>query len=146
MSVFQTCLTFVWPLPCNFTMDYIASSDKCLTFHNCISHTLNTMNVDGWFSAAEIRSRPMNPPGNPRSYHRWSVWRPMDSLGFAENVLELKWRDDSTDALISNVRCVLVKCGPRLIYFDHFWLVAWSQQITDWRTTQNSDGPPNHQP
>ena len=40
MSVFQTCLTFVWRLPCNFTMDHIASSDKCLTFHYQISHTL----------------------------------------------------------------------------------------------------------
>ena len=68
-------------------------------------------------SAAEIQSpghqiRPMNPPGDPRSYHRWSVWRPMDSLGFSENVLEWKWRDDSTDALISNVHCALVKFGP----------------------------------
>ena len=37
------------------------------------------------FSAAEIWSpgrqmRPMNPPGDPRSHHRWSVWRPMNSL------------------------------------------------------------------
>ena len=40
MSVFQTCLTFVWRLPSNFTMDYIASSDKCLTFHCHISRTL----------------------------------------------------------------------------------------------------------
>ena len=31
----------VWRLPCNFTMDYIASSDKCLTFHSHILHTLN---------------------------------------------------------------------------------------------------------
>ena len=28
----------------------------------------------------------MNPQGDPRSYHRWSIWRPMDYLGFAENV------------------------------------------------------------
>ena len=40
MSVFQTCLTFVWRLPYNFTMDYIASSDNCLTFRYRISHTL----------------------------------------------------------------------------------------------------------
>ena len=64
--------------------------------------------------------RPMDPPGDPRSYHRWSVWRPVDSLGFAENVLEWKWRDYSIDALISNVRCALVKCRPRLVHFDHF--------------------------
>ena len=43
MSVFQTCLTFVWHLPCNFTMDYIVSSDKCLTFHYHISHTLQAV-------------------------------------------------------------------------------------------------------
>ena len=40
-------------------------------------------------SAAEIWSpsrqmQPMNPPGDPRSHPRWFVWRPMDSLGFAE--------------------------------------------------------------
>ena len=56
-------------------------------------------------SAAEIRSpgrqmRPTNRPGDPWSYHRWSVWRPMDSLGFTENVSEWKCIDDSTDALI----------------------------------------------
>ena len=39
-SVFQTCLTFVWRLPSNFTMYYIASSDKCLTFHCHISRAL----------------------------------------------------------------------------------------------------------
>ena len=107
--------------------------------------------LDCSFSAAEIRSpgsqmRPMSPPGDPRPYYRLSVWRPMDSLGFAENVLEWKWRDDSTDALISNVYCALSKYGSRLVHFDHFWLVAWSQQIIDWRTTQNWDGPINHQP
>ena len=47
------------------------------------------------FSATEIRllgrqMRPMNPPDDPRSYHRWSVWRPMDSLGIAENVFGMK--------------------------------------------------------
>ena len=66
--------------------------------------------------------QPMNPAGDPRSYHRWSVWRPMDALGFAENVSEWKWTDDSTDALISNVHDALVKCGPRLVHFDHFFI------------------------
>ena len=103
------------------------------------------------YSAAEIWSpgrqmQPMNPLGDPRSYHRWSVWRPMDALGFAENVLEWKCRDDSTDALISNLHCSLVNCGPRLVHYEYFWLVAWFQQIIDWRTTQNWDGPPNQQP
>ena len=68
------------------------------------------------------KKRHMNPPGDPRSYHRWSVWRPMDSLGFAENVSEWKWRDDATDALISNVHCALVKCGPRLVHFDQSFI------------------------
>ena len=45
MSVLQTCLTFVWRLPCNFTMDYIASSDKCLTFHYRISQTLSLVHI-----------------------------------------------------------------------------------------------------
>ena len=40
-------------------------------------------------SAAEIRSpgrqmRPMNPTGDPRSYHGWSIWRPMNYLCFAK--------------------------------------------------------------
>ena len=104
-------------------------------------------------SAAEIPSPsrqmpPMNPPSDPRSYHRWSVWRPMDSLGFAENVLEWKRRDDSTDAMISNVHCALVN------YTDPVWSILTiffigcmvSADYMDWRTTQNWDGPPNHQP
>ena len=45
-----------------------------------------------------------------------------------------------------NVHCASVKCGPRSVHYDHFLLVAWSQQIIDWRTNQNWDGPPNHQP
>ena len=64
--------------------------------------------------------RPMNPPGDPRSYHRWSIWRQMYSLGFAENVSEWKSTDDSTDALIWNVHFALVKCGPYLVHFE--WL------------------------
>ena len=103
------------------------------------------------FSAAEIWSpgrqmRPMNPPGDPRSYHRWSVWRPMDALGFSENVLEWKCRGDSTDALISNLHCSLVKCRLHLVVLNIFDWFAWSQQIIDWRTNQNWDGPPNQQP
>ena len=40
-------------------------------------------------SAAKIRSsgrqmQPMNPPGEPSSNNGWIVWRPMNSLGFAE--------------------------------------------------------------
>ena len=71
--------------------------------------------------------RPMNPPGDPRSYHRWSIWRPTDSLGFTENVSEWKWTDDSTDALIKCPFCLSKIRTP----FDPFWLVAWSQQIID---------------
>ena len=88
--------------------------------------------------------RPMNPPGDPRSYHRWSVWRPMDSLGFAENVSEKKWRDDSTDTLISNVHCALVKCeciwSSFTIFIDcivsaDYWLADYPELR---RTTQPS--------
>ena len=100
-----------------------------------------------WFEQSPGRQmRPMSPPGDPRPCHRWSVCRPIDSLGFAENVLEWNWRDNSADALISNVHCALSKWGSCLVHFDNFWLVAWYQQIIDWRTTQNWDGPPNHQP
>ena len=98
-----------------------------LAFHwsLCVGAQLT---LDSLCSAAEIRLpgrqiRPMNPPGDPRSYHRWSVWWPMDSLGFAENVSWWKWTDHSTDALISNVPGALVKCGPRFVHLTIFdWL------------------------
>ena len=45
--------------------------------------------------------RPMNPTGDPRSYHGWSVGRPMNSLCFAKNISEEKWTDNSADALIT---------------------------------------------
>ena len=65
MSVFQTCLTFVWRLPSNFTMDYIASSDKCLTFHCHISRTL--------VSSSNHQNSPCNMPNTtpslPQSLH-----------------------------------------------------------------------------
>ena len=48
MPVFQTCLTLVWRLPCSFTMDYIASSDKWLTFPYSISHTLQLQPKHTW--------------------------------------------------------------------------------------------------
>ena len=50
----------------------------------------------------------------------------------------------------TDIKCLLclgkmrTLCGPFWPFFD--WLHAWSQQITDWRTTQNWDGPPNDQP
>ena len=34
--------------------------------------------------------RPMNPPGDPRSYHRWSFWWPMDSLRFCRKCFGMK--------------------------------------------------------
>ena len=44
-SVREICQSsrHAWLLPCNFTMDYIASSDKCVTFHCHISHTEYTV-------------------------------------------------------------------------------------------------------
>ena len=75
-----------------------------------------------WRSAAEIRSpghqmRPMNPPGYPRSYRRWSIWRPVDSLGFAEDVLEWKRRDDDRCA---DIKCPLCLSKMRIL-FGPFW-------------------------
>ena len=92
----------------------------------------------------------MNTPGDPRSYHRWSVWRPKDSLGFTENVSDWKRSDDSTDALISNVHCALVKCGPRLTHLTIFdWLHGLSRLLigglprteTDHPTINHKGGP-----
>ena len=99
-------------------------------------------------SAAEIRSPgrqmlSMNPPGDPRSYYRLSVWRPMDSLGFAENVLEWKWTDDSTDALTLNVYCALVKCRPCLVHFWAFfdWLHGLSRILIGGLPRTETDHP-----
>ena len=117
--------------------------------------------------------RPMNPTGAPRSYHGWSVWWPMNSLCFAKNISEEKWTDNSTDALISypwfntrlhisiaNALEILQSCTKPSICL--FVLVSELSVNTDWsiltnslidfmvsvyyrRTTQNWDGPPNHQ-
>ena len=51
--------------------------------------------------------RPMIPTGDPRSHHRWSIWRPMNSLGFAENISEWNWTYDSPDALMPCVHLYL---------------------------------------
>ena len=84
----------------------------------------------------------MNPPGDPRSYHKWSVWWPMDSLRFAENVSEWKWTDDSTDALISIFHWSLVKCRPRLVHFDHFyWLHGLSRLLIGRLPRTETDHP-----
>ena len=73
--------------------------------------------------AAEIRSpgrqmRPMNQRGDPRSYHRWSVWRPMDSLGFAEKCFGTKLERRFH-------RCTDIKCplclSKVLTPFGPFW-------------------------
>ena len=82
--------------------------------------------------------RLMNPPGDPRSCHRWSVWRLMDSLGFTENV-----KVDRVFHRCTDIKCPLCLSKMRTL-FGPFWLVAWSQQIIDWWTTQKWDGPPNH--
>ena len=34
--------------------------------------------------------RPMNPQGDPRSYHSWSVWGPIDYLGFCRKCFVMK--------------------------------------------------------
>ena len=65
--------------------------------YDCYSHDHEVLTVIT--SAAEIRSpgrqmRPMNPTGDWRSYHGCSVWRPMNYLCFAKNILEEKWIDN----------------------------------------------------
>ena len=52
----------------------------------------------------------------------------MDSLGFAENIAEKKWRDDSTDALISDVHslCISKMRTP----FGPFWPVLISCMVS----------------
>ena len=99
-----------------------------------------------WNTVARSRQmRPMNPPGDPRSYHRGSVWRSMGSLGFAENVSEWKWTDDSTYVLISNFHCALAKCGPAWSILTPFFIgcmVSADYWLADYpelrRTTQPS--------
>ena len=53
--------------------------------------------------------RPMNPLGDTGSYHVWSIWPPMYYV-FVENISEWKWKDDSTDALISYDRLYSCLC------------------------------------
>ena len=89
--------------------------------------------------------RPMNPSGEPWSYHRWSIWRPMDSLGFAKKCFLMTLTVDRPFHRCTDIKCPLCLSKMRTPFFDHFLLVAWSQQFIDWRTTQNWDGPPNHQ-
>ena len=72
-----------------------------------------------WNTVSGHQMRPMNPPGDPKSYHRWSVWRPMDSLGFAENVSGWKWTNDSTD-LCTDIKCSLCLSKMRAP-FGPFW-------------------------
>ena len=96
---------------------------------------------------------PMNPPGDPRSHHRWSVWRPMDSLGFAETISEWNWTYDS---LISCVHFSPITCcqGPELCTcawvkrrfwlppFDHFnWFHALSRLLIDGPPRTETDHP-----
>ena len=73
---------------------------KSLAFYYEVTSTDNCSGEqrlpDSLFSAAEIWSpgrqmRPTNRPGDPRSHHRWSIWWPMNSLGFAENNSEWNW-------------------------------------------------------
>ena len=89
--------------------------------------------------AAETRShsrqmRPMNPLGDSMSYHGRSVWRPMNSFGFAKNISEWTRTDDSTDALISYVRvatiAVTVKKSYRVCHgLGHVCCASWEGKI-----------------
>ena len=67
----------------------------------------------------------------------------MDSSSFAENVLEWKWTDESTDALISNFHCALIKCGQRLVHFNHcYWLLGLSRLLIGGLPRTETSHPP----
>ena len=101
-------------------------------------------------SAAEIWSpgcqmRPMNPQGDPTSCHRWSVWRPMNSLGFAENISEWNWTYYSPDALISCVLLYLclsktpMSTGSLWSYFN--WFHGLGKLLIDRPPRTSTDHP-----
>ena len=73
-------------------------------------------------SAAEIWSpgrqmRPMNPLGDPRSHHRWSVWRPLNSLGFAENISERNRTYDFTVIVVH----LYLRLNKARTWIGSFW-------------------------
>ena len=85
----DVCLMFT---SCNFTMDYIASSDKCLTFHHGISHTLPTwLQNSSW---PQFLSRVRNP------YH-------MSSLGsrllWTQKVGSILWSDNGYNLQLASL-------------------------------------------
>ena len=89
--------------------------------------------------AAETQSHirqmwPMNPLGDSRSYHGWSVWRPMNSLGFAKNISEWKLTEASSDALISYARVakIAVTVNNLMVFcygLGHVCYTSWEGMI-----------------
>ena len=67
-------------------------------------------------NATAHQMRPMNSPADPRSYNRWSVWRPINYLGFAENIWESMWKNDFPIALMSYHAYVHLYFGPNETY------------------------------
>ena len=79
--------------------------------------------------------------GRPK-VHRWSVWWPMDSLGFTENLLKWKWLDDSEDALIKCPLCLSktrTTFGPFWAFFD--WLHGLSRLLIGGLPRTETDNP-----
>ena len=115
-----------------FTPSWYLLPDKCQAFCTFLCKILCIS------SAAEIRSpgrqmRPMNPQGDPRSYHSWSVWRPMDYLGFCRKCFVMKVERRF-------YRCTDIKCplclskmrtlfGPFWPFF--YWLHGLSRLLID---------------
>ena len=64
-------------------------------------------------------------------YHGWSVWRPVNSLGFTKNISEWKQTDDSTDALIPYVRVanIAVTRVKILSCLGHVCYTSWEGMI-----------------
>ena len=90
-----------------------------------------------WNTVPGRQMRPMNPQGDPRSYHSWSVWRPMDYLGFCRKCFVMKV--ERRFHRCTDIKCPLClsKMQHSLVHFDHFLLVAWST-ADYWLTTQPS--------
>ena len=124
-SVFQTCLTFVWRLPSNLTMHYIASSDKCLTFHCHISRTLPKSTMEG--PSTFQTSHKSWPPWSCQSTCSVSAWtRPCSvtpgCLGMQWAEPGIHWTPDAHAGLEYTTWCVN----------------TWDMSITPTQATPNS--------
>ena len=98
-----------------------------------------------WEKGTCGQMRPMNPLGDPRSYHRWSIWRPMDSLGLSRKCFGMKverrfhkWTDITCPVCLNKMRTPFGPFWPFLIgcmVSADYWLADYPEVR---RTTQPS--------